>query len=210
MIVPLIGSTSGTSRGTGVTGTGASGTTTGTVELLNSLPYCAVAAVICAYPKASLRNSQGQPGGVDDFKAFGMLVPRELKTHIGGNNSSSSSSSSNNGSFNLLGSIWSSSLFPEGRAPDDHIVLVNFIGGSHNPQLVKGEEKGTFGEHSLSRASTSPSSPPSDDELVDIVHRELGEILLHPGTGTGTGSGMDKPIVLAVKRWEKGIPQFVK
>lgn len=174
MIVPLVPSPSSASD------TGSAGRDT--LDLLNALPYCPVAAVICAYPKSSLRNVKGQPGGIDDFKAFGMLVPRNVVSKINGNSS-----------FSLLGSIWSSSLFPEGRAPKDYIVLVNFVGGSHNPQLVLGSPE---------------KAAPSEEELVNIVHRDLGEILLH--NGIELDSETSKPIVLAVKKWEKGIPQYVK
>lgn len=48
---------------------------------------------------------------------FGMLVPEVEKFHI-------------------LGSLFSSSIFPN-RAPDGHVLLTNFIGGSRAPHLAE-------------------------------------------------------------------------
>ncbi len=54
----------------------------------------------------------------------------------------------------ILGTIWSSSLF-SGRAPDGHVALTTFVGGSRQPELT--EE--------------------SDERLVDIVSNELSSII---------------------------------
>ena len=54
----------------------------------------------------------------------------------------------------ILGTIWSSSLFP-GRAPEGHIGLTTFVGGSRQPDLV-----------SLSEA-----------KLVALVRSELGALM---------------------------------
>lgn len=70
-----------------------------------------------------------------DLNGFGFLVPR-------------------NQGIRLLGSIWSSSLFPN-RAPDKEILLTNFIGGSHDEKAVELPDK----------------------ELGDIVSQEIKSIL---------------------------------
>lgn len=70
-----------------------------------------------------------------DLNGFGFLVPR-------------------NQAIRLLGSIWSSSLFPN-RAPDKEILLTNFIGGSHDEKAIE----------------------LTDKELGDIVSQEIKSIL---------------------------------
>lgn len=70
-----------------------------------------------------------------DLNGFGFLVPR-------------------NQGIRLLGSIWSSSLFPN-RAPDKEILLTNFIGGSHDEKAVE----------------------LADEELGQIVSQEIKSIL---------------------------------
>jgi protoporphyrinogen/coproporphyrinogen III oxidase len=69
------------------------------------------------------------------LNGFGFLVPRSE-------------------GIRLLGSIWSSSLFPN-RAPTDQVLLTNFIGGAHDSEAV------TL----------------SDKELGQIVGEELKSIL---------------------------------
>jgi oxygen-dependent protoporphyrinogen oxidase len=66
---------------------------------------------------------------------FGFLVPAKEKRRI-------------------LGTIWSSSLFP-GRAPAGYAALTTFVGGSRQPEIT--EE--------------------SDDRIVEIVTEELSSIL---------------------------------
>ena len=66
---------------------------------------------------------------------FGFLVPAKEKRKI-------------------LGTIWSSSLFPD-RAPKDHAALTTFVGGSRQPELTE----------------------QSDDAIIKIVADELKEIM---------------------------------
>lgn len=56
--------------------------------------------------------------------------------------------------FKILGTIFSSALFPN-RAPQDHLTLTSYVGGERHPELA-GLETG---------------------ELVDITLRDLGTIL---------------------------------
>ncbi|TAK59462.1 MAG: protoporphyrinogen oxidase, partial [Bacteroidetes bacterium] len=39
-----------------------------------------------------------------------------------------------------LGSLWSSTLFPN-RAPDGHVALTTFLGGARQPELTAGSEE---------------------------------------------------------------------
>lgn len=57
-------------------------------------------------------NRQDIPHPLD---GFGCLIPRREK-------------------LPLLGTIWASSLFPN-RAPEGHVLLSNFIGGAHHPEI---------------------------------------------------------------------------
>jgi len=66
---------------------------------------------------------------------FGFLVPEKEKRQI-------------------LGTIWSSSLFPN-RAPEGHVALTTFVGGSRQPEITS----------------------KNDEELVRIVSDELKNIL---------------------------------
>lgn len=54
----------------------------------------------------------------------------------------------------ILGTIWSSALFP-GRAPEGHYALTTFVGGSRQPELLKG----------------------SDAEILALVRAELASIM---------------------------------
>jgi protoporphyrinogen/coproporphyrinogen III oxidase len=76
----------------------------------------------------------------------------------------------------ILGSIWTSSIFRD-RAPANKVQFRTMIGGD-----------GDRGSAKL-----------SDDELLSIVSKELGEII---------GLSQD-PDEVRIYRWEKGIPQYV-
>jgi protoporphyrinogen/coproporphyrinogen III oxidase len=67
---------------------------------------------------------------------FGFLVPRSAGLRV-------------------LGTVWNSSLFP-GRAPEGHVLLTSFVGGTTDPRVVQ-----------LPR-----------EELVNAVHREITPLLL--------------------------------
>jgi oxygen-dependent protoporphyrinogen oxidase len=69
------------------------------------------------------------------LNGFGFLVPRAA-------------------GIKILGTVWSSSLFPD-RAPSDHVQVTSFLGGATDPDTV-----------SL-----------ADSSLVDLAHSELTSIL---------------------------------
>ena len=93
---------------------------------LAPIAYAPVALVSLGYPKSALRHS---------LEGFGFLVPRSSGLRI-------------------LGTVWNSSLFPN-RAPDGHVLLTSFVGGTTDPGAV-----------------ALPES-----EIVATVHRELTSIL---------------------------------
>lgn len=79
---------------------------------LNDIPYNSLSVVQTAFPKQALGHT---------LDGFGVLIPRREK-------------------LALLGSIWVSSLFPE-RCPRDQVLLANFIGGAHQPELASQSEE---------------------------------------------------------------------
>jgi oxygen-dependent protoporphyrinogen oxidase len=95
-------------------------------DALAQIEYAPVAVVSLGYRRADVAHS---------LSGFGFLVPRSAGVKI-------------------LGTVWSSSLFPN-RAPADHVQLTSFLGGATDPDTV-----------SL-----------SDSSLVDLAHRELTPIL---------------------------------
>lgn len=76
-----------------------------------------------------------------------------------------------------LGTIYSSSLFPE-RAPKGRVLLLSYIGGATNRDIVK----------------------QSDREIVQQVDRDLRQMLLKPDA--------EAPEVIGVRVWSRAIPQF--
>jgi oxygen-dependent protoporphyrinogen oxidase len=83
-----------------------------TSDLLSSIYYPPVASLFAAYRRSDIR------GPVD---GFGFLVPSRERRQI-------------------LGSLWSSSLF-EGRAPEGTVGMTTFVGGGRQPDLVNRDEK---------------------------------------------------------------------
>ena len=93
---------------------------------LVSIEYAAVAVVSLGYRRSDVSHS---------LNGFGFLVPRSAGIRI-------------------LGSVWNSSLFP-GRAPDGHVLLTSFVGGTTDPSATK----------------LRP------EELTGLVHGELSPLL---------------------------------
>jgi protoporphyrinogen/coproporphyrinogen III oxidase len=83
-----------------------------TAAMLASIYYPPVASIFAAFQKSDIL------GPVD---GFGFLVPSRERRQI-------------------LGSLWSSSLFP-GRAPDGTVAFTTFVGGGRQPDLVNRDEK---------------------------------------------------------------------
>lgn len=79
----------------------------GIFEPLSSIPYAPLAVVHMAF------NESDVPHSLD---GFGVLIPRKE-------------------GIRLLGSIWSSSLFPA-RCPKGEVLLTNFIGGATDPGIL--------------------------------------------------------------------------
>ncbi|KAI5336164.1 PREDICTED: protoporphyrinogen [Prunus dulcis] len=103
-------------------------------DALSKFYYPPVAAVSISYPKEAIRTECLIDG---ELKGFGQLHPRSqgLKT---------------------LGTIYSSSLFPN-RAPPGRVLLLNYIGGATNPGILSKKES----------------------ELVEAVDRDLRNVLLN-------------------------------
>jgi oxygen-dependent protoporphyrinogen oxidase len=93
---------------------------------LSSIEYAAVAVVSLGYRRQDVAHS---------LNGFGLLVPRSAGLRV-------------------LGSVWNSSLFP-GRAPDSHVLLTCFVGGTTDPAAIKLQP----------------------EELVNLVHREISPVL---------------------------------
>ncbi|MCL5267556.1 MAG: protoporphyrinogen oxidase [Bacteroidetes bacterium] len=74
---------------------------------LSKIKYPPVAVAVLGYRKEQVKI---------DLRGFGFLVPEVENRKI-------------------LGTIWSSSIFPE-RAPDGYVELTTFVGGSRQPKLV--------------------------------------------------------------------------
>lgn len=74
---------------------------------LRDIPYNGLAVAHLGFAKTDI------PHPLD---GFGCLIPRREK-------------------LRLLGTIWASSLFPN-RAPEGQVLLSNFIGGAHHPEIT--------------------------------------------------------------------------
>mmetsp|Transcript_6403 Transcript_6403/g.13996 ORF Transcript_6403/g.13996 Transcript_6403/m.13996 type:complete len:583 (+) Transcript_6403:132-1880(+) len=129
-------------------------------EALNEIKYPRVAAVTVEYPKSAFREPEHGKGAVN---GFGQLHPRSQ-------------------GIRTLGTIYSSSLFPN-RVPDeDRVMLLHYIGGARDPELFGGIED------------------MSEGEIVEATHKDTTTTMLNPGA--------EMPDVLGVRVWPRAIPQF--
>jgi oxygen-dependent protoporphyrinogen oxidase len=80
--------------------------------VLSEIPYNGLAVVHTGFSQTSMAHS---------LDGFGCLIPRREN-------------------LPLLGTIWASSLFPQ-RAPEGQILLSNFIGGAHHPEIATWKEE---------------------------------------------------------------------
>ncbi|WJX19744.1 Protoporphyrinogen oxidase 1, chloroplastic [Trifolium repens] len=104
-------------------------------DALSKFYYPPVAAVSISYPKEAIRSECLIDG---ELKGFGQLHPRSQGVQT-------------------LGTIYSSSLFPN-RAPPGRVLLLNYIGGATNSGILSKTES----------------------ELVEAVDRDLRKILINP------------------------------
>ncbi len=95
-------------------------------DLLGRIEYAPVAVVGTGYR----REQVGHP-----VEGFGFLVPRKEK-------------------LNVLGTVWSSSLFP-GRAPEGMVCFTSFVGGATNAALMD----------------------LSDEQIAESAEREVAQVL---------------------------------
>ncbi len=122
--------------------------------------YPPVAAVTLAYPKSAFKDIElsNNFGNLQNLPGFGMLNPRSEGVRT-------------------LGTLWSSSLFP-GRCPKDYNILLNYIGGSRDPEI----------------------GAMSEEDVIAAVDKDLRTTLLQ--------SGAPEPKVLGIKVWPTAIPQY--
>ena len=123
--------------------------------------YPPVAAVTLAYPKSTFKDIElsNDFGNLQNLPGFGLLNPRSEGVRT-------------------LGHLWSSSLFP-GRCPDNYNILLNYIGGSRDPEI------GTM----------------SEEDIIAAVDTDLRKVLLDPDKAP-------EPKVLGIKVWPTAIPQY--
>lgn len=124
-------------------------------DALAKFYYPPVAAVTISYPKSAVREDRLVNG---ELKGFGQLHPRTQGVQT-------------------LGTIYSSSLFP-GRAPADRVMLLNYIGGATNTEIINKDEA----------------------ELVNQVDKDVRKMLIKHDA--------PRPEVLGVRVWPRAIPQF--
>jgi len=127
-----------------------------TAEALESFDYPPVGAVTLSYPLSSVKDDRKDAEG--KVPGFGQLHPRTQ-------------------GITTLGTIYSSSLFP-GRAPDDNLLLLSYIGGAMNRGIVD----------------------QTPEQLADQVDKDLRTMLIKPDA--------PKPRMVGVRVWPRAIPQF--
>ncbi|CAE7357110.1 PPXI, partial [Symbiodinium natans] len=91
-------------------------------ETLSAIRYPRVAAVTVEYPRSAFREPAHGKGIVN---GFGQLHPRTQ-------------------GIRTLGTIYSSSLFPNRMPDDDKIMLLHYIGGARDPELFGGIQDGKY------------------------------------------------------------------
>ncbi|KAL2650754.1 hypothetical protein R1flu_018882 [Riccia fluitans] len=126
-----------------------------TAEALAKFYYPPVAAVTISYPKSAIKEDRLVDG---QLKGFGQLHPRSQ-------------------GIQTLGTIYSSSLFP-GRAPEERVLLLNYIGGATFTQITEMKE----------------------EEIVNIVDKDARKMLVKKDAPA--------PVVHGVRVWPRAIPQF--
>ena len=94
---------------------------------LAAVPYPPVTTVALGFQRDQVRHP---------LDGFGLLVP-EVEAD-----------------FQILGTLFSSTLFPN-RAPDGHVLLTTFVGGTRNPDLARA----------------------SDETIIEAARRDLGRLL---------------------------------
>lgn len=99
-------------------------------EALMAIAYIPVAIVFTGFDRRSIKHP---------LDGFGFLIP---------------SKESKRGGYSLLGSIWSSAIFP-GRAPEGKAAFTNILGGARNRDILEY----------------------SDKELIEMTLRDLRNIL---------------------------------
>ncbi|MDX1585982.1 MAG: protoporphyrinogen oxidase [Balneolaceae bacterium] len=122
---------------------------------LENITYAPMSVLHLGYEKSQISHP---------LDGFGMLVPEVEE-------------------FEILGALFSSSLFP-GRAPDGHALLTVFVGGSRYPELAH-----------LSK-----------EELVEKVQLELDRLLAISGTPTFTAHTYWKE---AIPQYEVGYDTYL-
>jgi len=131
-------------------------------DALAEVKYPCVAAVTVEYPKSAFREPAHGKGIVN---GFGQLHPRTQ-------------------GIRTLGTIYSSSLFPN-RMPDpDKVLLLHYIGGMQDQRLFGG------------------ITDLSEGELVEATHKDTVKTMLH------ADQAGKLPTALGVRVWPRAIPQL--
>jgi len=130
----LVLATPAAETGSLLRGVGPSGPRFG--ELLGKIEYAGVAQVSAGYRVDQIKQREAKNG----LNGFGFLVPRSEWLH-------------------LLGTVWSSSLFPN-RAPDGMASFTSFLGGMTDAEIVSRDA----------------------DEIAAVAHSELSSVLGISGT----------------------------